>query len=103
MWIAVRKKRRDENADLALPGLLILTRQIGEPGHHRIELQLDGAGWSMTLLTDDQLGLAVVLVSFRQPFDELLPIRFRRLAHLMIVLLAEHEHDHVGVLLDRAG
>src|SRR3569623_52437 len=65
-------------------------------------MQLDGAGRSMTLLADDDLGLAV-----DQRHFQLTLLVFRRadlgLLVLEVIFLAVHEQHDVGVLFDRAG
>src|SRR5450759_45179 len=66
------------------------------------ELQFDRAGRAVALLADDDLGPAVHLFALRQPFREFLAVGLQRLAHLVIVLVAEYEQHHVGVLFDRA-
>src|SRR5581483_10799490 len=76
-------------------------RQIGEAGEVILEEQLDGAGRAVALLADDRLGDAVDLLHL------LLPLLVfhgagARLLVLQVVLLAEDEEHHVGVLLDRA-
>src|ERR1700753_4195741 len=38
---------------------LVVRRQIAEPGYAAFKLQLDRTGWTVALLTDDHLGLAV--------------------------------------------
>src|ERR1700747_292553 len=76
--------------------------EIAEPGDRRIEVQFDGTGRTVTLLADDDFGLAV-----HQGHVELPLLIFRRarawLLVAEIILLAIHEDDEVGVLFDRAG
>ncbi len=76
--------------------------EIAEARDGGVELQFDGARRTVTLLADDHLGFALDPIAFSQPFIEFLAVRFHRLAHLVIIFLAEHEQHHVGVLLDRA-
>ena len=44
--------------------------EIGEAGDRGVELQFEGAGWAVTLLTDDHFRLAFNAVAFSQPFVE---------------------------------
>src|SRR6202790_539941 len=83
-------------------GQMVVQRQIAEPGETGLELQLDRAGWAVALLADDHFGLAVHQRHVQLPF---LIFRRARAGFLVrqIIFLAEHEHHHVGVLLDRAG
>ena len=74
--------------------------EIAEAGELALEGQLHRACWAMALLADDHFGFAVYLVSLRQPFGELFAIGFQRLSHLMVILFAIDEQNHVGILLD---
>src|ERR1700738_2070016 len=89
-------------ASIASIRQMAVMRQIAEPRHAGLELQLDSAGRAVALLADDDFGLAVHQRHVELPF-----FVFRRArAGLLvgeIIFLAEHEHHHVGVLLDRAG
>src|ERR1700730_1753288 len=80
---------------------LIVARQIVEAGDRGIELQVDVAGGAMTLLADDDLGLAVGRIHLGLPLDVVVGARPWLLV-AEVILLAEHEQHHVGVLLDRA-
>ena len=77
-------------------------REVAEPGKLTLELQFDGAGGAVALLADDDFGLAM-----HQRHVELPLLVFRRTdARLLVgevIFLAEHEHDHVGVLFNRTG
>src|ERR1700676_5333561 len=83
-------------------GQMVVQRQIAEPGETGLELQLDRAGGAVALLANDHFGLAVHQRHVKLPF---LIFRRARAGFLVrqIIFLAEHEHHHVGVLLDRAG
>src|SRR5262245_41070278 len=72
----------------------------GEAGYGGIKLQFDGPGRPMALLADDNFGFAMHFVGLRQPFREFFAIGFQRFAHLVVVLFAINEQNHVGVLLD---
>src|ERR1700724_4555580 len=89
-------------ASIASIRQMAVMRQIAEPRHAGLELQLDSAGWAMALLADDDFGLAVHQRHVELPF-----FVFRRSDPRFLVgeviFLAVHEHHHVGVLLDRAG
>ncbi len=75
--------------------------QVAEAGGVGIERQLDDADGAVTLLADDHLGLVLQAVHVFLP----LQVFFGALARLgaaQVVAFAVHEHDAVGVLLDRA-
>src|SRR3546814_748319 len=91
-------------------GQVVFLRQVAELGDDAAELQLDGADRSVALLGDIHLGHVVHLLAALLPaivaLEEFLLAlvgALRRLAALVVVLLAIDEHDHVGVLLDGAG
>src|SRR4051794_37510311 len=83
--------------------------QIAELGVLAVEEQADSADRSVTLLRDDHFA---GIVNFAQPLlppliaiVELVVRLVRsaaRLGAFKVILFAEHEHHHVGVLLDRA-
>ncbi len=77
--------------------------QIGEAGKFRLERQLHGAGRSVTLLGDDDVGCAFHLVEQGFPFRVFRIGRIAWLHVLDVIFFTEHEQHHVGVLLDRAG
>ena len=76
--------------------------EIGKACDGGVELQFDGADRAVALLADDHFGLPLNALTFGQPFGEFFAVRFERLAHLVVIFLAEHEQHDVGVLLDRA-
>src|SRR5262249_14455184 len=78
----------------------VFSRERGETGDRRIELQFDSAGGPVTLFADDDFRLAVHLVGVRQPFREFFPVGFQRFAHLVVIFLTINEQNNVGVLLD---
>src|SRR6516162_2897550 len=80
---------------------LIVAREIIEAGDRRVELDVDGAGWAVALLADDDLGLAVHAGHFHLPLRILVGARPRLLV-AQVIFLAEHKEHDVGVLLDRA-
>ena len=80
---------------------------IAEVREVRFEVQLHGTDGAVTLFGDNHFGDVVrhfaTLLPLRMPLVEVFGILFgflRRLRALEIILLAVHEHDHVGVLLD---
>src|SRR3954470_181561 len=75
--------------------------QIREARHVSVEVQLHGPGRSVSLLADDEFGLAVNLLHLGQPFEMLFRARARFLV-LQVVLLAEDKQHDVCVLLDRS-
>src|ERR1043165_1904871 len=75
--------------------------EIGEARHVRIEVELHGPGRSVALLAENEFGLAVHLLHLGHPLEVLFGAHAGLLV-LQVVLLSEHEHHHVGVLLDRA-
>ena len=68
----------------------------------RLEGKLDGAGRSVALFADDNFSAVLGGLHVRLPFEPFLRA-FTRLFILQVILLAEHEQHHVGVLLDRTG
>ena len=56
----------------------------------------------MALLADDEFGAAVELFHLLLPLRHGLEFVVARLLAFLVVLFAEDEHDHVGVLLDGA-
>ena len=90
------------NVRLNALGQALFAHQRGEARDRGLELQLDRAGRAMALLADDDFGLAVHLVPLGLPFGEFLAAARPRLAHQVVIFLAEDEQHHVGVLLDRA-
>jgi hypothetical protein len=76
--------------------------EIAEPRQAGFELQFHGAGGAMALVADDDFGLAVHQRHVELPFFIFRRARTRFLVG-EVIFLAEHEHHHVGVLLDRAG
>src|SRR5580704_177304 len=103
--MAARSMVRSAPAPDLAAGSLHLLRQMvvaGEVAETRdlgIELQVDRAGWSVALLADDDLGLAVGRIHLDLPLDVLVGARPRLLV-AQVVFLAVHEQDDVGVLLD---
>src|SRR6185369_11799266 len=80
---------------------VLVARQIREAGDVAVELQLYGANGAVALLADDHLGPAADELHLGHPvleFDR----AFLRLQALQVILLPEHEHDNVGILLDGA-
>src|SRR5262249_55988821 len=82
-------------------GQLEFLRKIAEARELALEGELHRADRTMALLADDHLGLARHSHHLRLPIAEL-RCSLARLLPLDIVFLTEHEHDNVGVLLDRA-
>src|SRR5262245_9941490 len=80
---------------------LIVLREIIEASDSRVELDTDGTGRPMALLADDDLGLAVHIGHFHLP-SRVVVGAWPRFLVAQIIFLAENEHHHVGVLLDRA-
>src|SRR5690625_3054281 len=76
--------------------------RIRELGEAVLEMEIDRADRSMALLADDDLGAAVEFLGAGLPFGEAL-ILLGRFGPVMIIALAVHEHDDIGVLFDRAG
>jgi len=76
--------------------------EIGEAGHRSVELQFDRPCGTMTLLTNNNLGLAIHALAFGQPFREFLAVCLGRLAYLMIVFLPEYKEDDVRILFNRS-
>src|SRR6516225_4263967 len=79
---------------------MILSVEVREPGNVGLKLQLDRTGWTMALLADNDLGLAVNGIHLGLPFKMLLGAG-PRFFILEVVLLAEDKHHHIGVLLNR--
>ena len=75
--------------------------EIGKARDRRIELQFDRACRSVALFADNDFRFAFDALAFGEPLVELFPVRLGRLAHLVIIFFAEHEHHDVGVLFDR--
>src|SRR4051812_26738524 len=87
----------------------VVADEIAELGHHAVEIQLHDPDRSVTLLGDMDLGDIVDSLAAFQPagmalgeFLVALVLALLGLAALVVVLLAEDEHHHIGVLLDRA-
>src|ERR1700686_4641549 len=99
LWPALRLPSSAAKALLLLRGP-VLEIKISKASECAVKLQVDRAGGAMTLLADDDLGLAVGRIHLGLPLDMLVGARPRLLV-AEVVLLAEHEHDHVGILLDR--
>src|SRR5262245_52276122 len=76
-----RKTRVVAGGPLCVPPL-----RIHEGGELADEMEIDGAGRTVALLADDELGLPLEVGIV-----------------LLVDLLAEEEEDDVGILLDRAG
>src|SRR6185312_5924393 len=81
---------------------LTVGREVAEPRHRRLEMQLDRTGRAVALLADDDFRLAMGEAHVDLP---LLVFRRARTRLLVgeVIFLAEHEQHDVGVLLDRAG
>src|SRR6187455_2174236 len=67
----------ESRMELHLLRRLIVACQIVEARHRGVELQIDGAGRTVALLADDDLGLAVGGVHLDLPFDVLVRARPR--------------------------
>src|SRR6266516_7065614 len=76
--------------------------EIGEAGHRGVELQFDRPCGTMTLLTNNNFGLAIHALAFRQPFRKFLAVCLGWLAYLMVVFLPEYKEDDVGILFNRS-
>src|SRR5580704_8194624 len=74
----------------------VLDIKISKTSECALELQVNGAGGAMTLLADDDLGLAMDCGHLGLPLDVLVGAGPGLLV-AEIVFLAIHEHDHVGV------
>src|SRR3546814_3518159 len=74
---------------------------VAETGEGALEMQHDAADRAMALLADDHLGQVLDAIHLFLPGNMLGRALGGLLAHL-VVFLAEHEHDDVGVLLDGA-
>jgi hypothetical protein len=66
-----------------------------------IEMELDGAGWPVALLSDYDFGLVAQMGDLLAPGRVFLDVPDGRLA-LVVLAPVNKEHD-VGVLLDGAG
>src|SRR5580704_11414368 len=75
--------------------------EVAEACYSGLELQLYCAGRTMALFADDKLGLSVRLGNLLFPVCKFRS-SFTGLFVFEIIFLAEYEHHHVGVLLDRA-
>src|SRR5690554_5647505 len=85
---------------------VVVWNVVAEARGVAVEGQALGADRAVALLGDDHLGQAVDLLAAALPALVallILVVRLRlaplRLGALQVVLLAEHEHDDVGVLL----
>src|SRR5215467_5809769 len=81
-------------------GQMILSGEVREAGNVGLKLQLDRTGWTMALLADNDLGLAVNGIHLGLPFEVLLGAG-SRLFVLEVILFTEDKHHHIGVLLNR--
>ena len=79
----------------------ILAREIIEPRDGGVELKIDGAGWPVALLANDDFGFTVDCGHFGLPLDVLVRTRARLLV-AEVIFFAEHEQYDVRVLLDRS-
>src|SRR5262249_60383897 len=80
---------------------LVLSRTISKARYVGLELELNRSRGTVTLLANDYFGQPMSCIGFSLPFRKL-TAAFRRFLVLKVVLLAEHEQHHVGVLFDRA-
>src|SRR5471032_2598026 len=78
---------------------MVALRQRREFGDGPVEGQFDRAGRAVTLLADDDLGLAAVFFGVRHPGAELLAVALQRLSHHVVIFFAIDEQHDVGVLL----
>uniref|UniRef100_A0A0N4ZAP4 NAD-specific glutamate dehydrogenase n=1 Tax=Parastrongyloides trichosuri TaxID=131310 RepID=A0A0N4ZAP4_PARTI len=107
-WGAENGARRGEGRRRALlrdirigAAVAAVVGQVAEAGGVGIERQAHEADGAVTLLADDDLGLVLQAVHVFLP----LQVFFGALARLgaaQVVAFSVHEHDAVGVLLDRA-
>src|SRR5690606_27526348 len=94
-----RARRGSEGLFDLLPG----SHEIAEAGEPALEAEFHRPDGPVALLADDDLGTPVDLLHDLLPLGHAFEIMIAGLLALAVVFLAEHEHDDVGVLLDRAG
>src|SRR6476646_4316347 len=89
--------RQAPRKTLPRPGELVFLGEIGEARHIVLEVQRDVTGWSVALLADDDLGLAVDFFHFRRPLEVFFSSG-ARFAIAQVIFFAKHKHHDVGVL-----
>src|SRR5215475_7526123 len=82
-------------------GQSVFLSKIRKAGHRCLELQHNGAGWTVTLLSDDDLGLAMDRLHLGLPLEIFLGSR-AGFSVLDVVFLAEDKHHDVRVLFNGA-
>src|SRR3546814_8980590 len=99
----IRRPPRSTRTDTLFPYTTLFRSRL------RLEVQADFAGRAVTRFCDDDFGEAEYALHFGRPFlvlrvdlDIVALDRALGLARGDIIILAEHEEHHVGVLLDRA-
>ena len=77
--------------------------EVAKTSETPLKAQLNGADGTVTLLADDDLGAAVQSLHCLLPCGHFLELMIAGFFTLFVVLLPEHEHHNVRILLNRAG
>ena len=99
MRVSFQENRTFEKSEIACV-LLPCFDKVSKTGELRLERQFDSADGAVTLLADDDLGLAMQALHVLDPFFHGRQIFFTRLFTLFLVFAAIDEHHHVGVLFN---